>query len=222
MNQVNASAQNHNHSQCLCGNAVPTMAESEQLETAAQRATRLYASQGGALLGWLFDEARRRHQEVQDMARELGVTYGYIAQLRQGTRRVELISHDFAASCASYLGVPAIVVKLVSGSIRISDFAFPCESEEQLVDRAVRAMQDDPQLRACLPGEMAQLPLEVKKMLVAMYAQTSSQDVYGLHALPETVRWLQRAAMLHAESEFEVMAGHRDTSACGESHGDEF
>jgi hypothetical protein len=51
-----------------------------------------------------------------------------------------------------------------------------------------------------------------------MYAETSGQDVYGLQELPETVRWLQRAAVLHVENEFEAMAGHRDTATCSESH----
>jgi transcriptional regulator with XRE-family HTH domain len=215
MNQVNAGEQGH---QYVSGKVAQSMADSGQLETAAERVVRLCGSEGGALTGWLSDEARRRHQEPQEMARQVGVTCGYISQLRQGIRRPEDISHDFAVSCARYLGVPAIVVKLVSGSIRISDFAFPGESEEQLIDRAVRAMQDDPQLRACLPGEMIRLPLEVKKMLVAMYAQTSAQDVFGLHELPETVRWLQRAAVLHVENELEAVAGHRDSSAWGESH----
>ena len=215
MNQVDAGEQGH---QYVSGKAAQSMADSGQLETAAERVVRLCGSEGGALTGWLSDEARRRHQEPQEMARQVGVTCGYLSQLRQGIRRPEDISHDFAVGCARYLGVPAIVVKLVSGSIRISDFAFPGESEEQLIDRAVRAMQDDPQMRASLPGEMVRLPLEVKKVLVAMYAQTSAQDVFGLHELPETVRWLQRAAVLHVENELEAMAGHRDSSGWGESH----
>lgn len=216
MNQVNAGEQGRN--QCLSGNAVQKMAESERPETAAERVVRLCGSEGGALTGWLCDEAHRRNQELQEMARQVGVTYGYISQLRHGIRLTENISHDFSVSCARYLGVPAIVVKLVSGSIRISDFAFPGQSEEQLIDRAVRAMQDNPQLRASLPRETMRLPLEVKKVLVAMYAETSGQDVYGLQELPETVRWLQRAAVLHVENEFEAMAGHRDTATCSESH----
>jgi transcriptional regulator with XRE-family HTH domain len=217
MNQINAASVD-SRKQCLPQQAVQKVADSERPETAAERVVRLCASEGGAFPGWLCDEARRRNQQLQEMAKQVGVTYGYISQLRNGIRRTEDISHNFAVSCARYLGVPAIVVKLVSGSIRISDFAFPGQSEEQLIDRAIRTIQDDPQLRAALPRQMVLLPLEVKKVLVAMYAQTSSQDVFGLHELPETVRWLQRAAVLHVENEFEAVMGHRDTSAEDEFH----
>ena len=212
MNQVNvATAHSDNGQENQHGplNAV----NSQTPETAGERVTRFCRSEGGALVGWLLDDARRRQQEYQDMARELGVTYGYINQLRTGIRMAENISHEFAVACGRYLGVPAIVVKLISGSIRISDFGFPYESEEQVLDRALRAIQADPQLRSALPGELMALPLEAKKMMVMMYAETSSQDVFGLHELPEMLRWLQRAAVNHCENEYEAMAGHRDTSA---------
>lgn len=212
MNQVNVAAAHPGHGQrSQLGHL--NACDSQTPETAAERVLRLCRSGGGALTGWLFDEARLRKQEFQEMARELGVTYGYINQLRTGVRLSENISHDFAVACARYLGVPAIVVKLISGNIRISDFAFPYETEEQLLDRAIRVIQTDPQLRSALPGELMSLPVEVKKMMVMMYAETSTQDVFGLRELPETLRWLQRAAVLQGENEFEAMAGHRDTSA---------
>lgn len=212
MNQVSvAGALQNNVQNSLLGHL--NKGDSQTPETAAERVIRLCRSGGGALTGWLFDEARLRQQEYQDMARELGVTFGYINQLKSGIRLPENISHEFAVACGRYLGVPAIVVKLISGSIRISDFGFPYESEEQVLDRALRAIQADPQLRSALPGELMALPVDVKKMMVMMYVETSSQDVFGLHELPEMLRWLQRAAVNHCENEYEAMAGHRDTSA---------
>ena len=212
MNQVNVAVAHENNVQNpLLGHL--NAGDSQTPETAAERVIRLCRTGGGALMGWLLDDARRREQTLQDMARELGVTSGYINQLRTGIRLPEHISHEFAVACGRYLGVPAIVVKLISGSIRISDFAFPYESEEQVLDRALRAIQSDPQLRSALPGELMSLPLDVKKMMVMMYAETSSQDVFGLHELPEMLRWLQRAAVNHCENEYEAVAGHRDTSA---------
>lgn len=212
MNQVNgAGAHPDNGQKILHGHL--NVSDSQSPETAAERVMRLCRFGGGALTGWLFDEARLRQQELPEMARELGVTSGYINQLKSGIRLPEHISHEFAVACGCYLVVPAIVVKLISGSIRISDFAFPYESEEQVLDRALRSIQADPQLRSALPGELMSLPLDVKKMMVMMYAETSSQDVFGLHELPEILRWLQRAAVLHCENEYEAVAGHRDTSA---------
>ncbi len=66
-----------------------------------ERVSRLYASPGGPLIGWLFDECRRRRQEYREMAACLGVTYGYVNQLRSGLRQARHISDDFAVSCAT-------------------------------------------------------------------------------------------------------------------------
>lgn len=46
----------------------------EAFESPKARVKRLYASEGGVLLGWLADECRRRGQLQQDMAKELNVT----------------------------------------------------------------------------------------------------------------------------------------------------
>ena len=86
-------------------------------ETPKDRVERLYAVDGGPLLGWLMDEAQLRGQLLNEMASALGVTYGYINQLRNGIRKVSHISNEFARSCANYLGVPTVVVKLVSGTM---------------------------------------------------------------------------------------------------------
>lgn len=179
-------------------------------ESKEERVSRLYASPGGPLIGWLFDECRRRRQEYREMAACLGVTYGYVNQLRSGLRQARHISDDFAVSCAHYLGVPPVVVKMVAGRIPMSDFVTPREPEEDALDRAMAQMLDDPVARRNLPADMSQLTLSAKRALVAMYVEASGRDVFGMHQLPEMVRWLQRAATIHDESEAEALRGHRD------------
>ena len=179
-------------------------------ESKGERLSRLYASPGGPLIGWLFDECRRRRQEYREMAACLGVTYGYVNQLRSGIRQARHISDDFAVSCAHYLGVPPVVVKMVAGRIPMSDFVTPREPEVDALDRAMAQMLDDPVARRNLPADMSELTLSAKRALVAMYIEASGRDVFGMHQLPEMVRWLQRAAAIHDESEAEVLRGHRD------------
>lgn len=182
-------------------------------ETCESRVSRLYSAEGGPLMGWMLDEARRRRIDMRDMARELDVTYGYIGQLRVGLRATANISHEFAVSCARFLGVPTVVVLLLAGYLRMSDFAFTAESEEEIVDRALRQVQDDPQVRAAVPVELGRLSLDAKKAVVMMYAESAGADVLNLRELPEILRWLQRAAVINDENAFEAMAGHRDTDA---------
>ncbi|WP_233423803.1 helix-turn-helix domain-containing protein [Paracidovorax citrulli] len=179
-------------------------------ETREQRVARLYAFPGGPLIGWLYDECRRRGQELRQLAEALGVTYGYINQLRSGLRLTRHISDDFAVSCARYLGVPPVVVKMVAGRIPMSDFVQPHEPVEEAMDRAMASMLDDPIARHVLPADLSGLSIEAKQGLVALYIEATGRDVLGARQLPELVRWLQRAATIHDESAGEAVRGHRD------------
>lgn len=179
-------------------------------DSAEGRVRRLYAHQGGPLIGWLLDEARRRGIELQQMAAELGVTYGYIHQLRTGIRRTSSISHDFASACGAFLGVPTVVVLLLAGFLTMRDFAVRALSEEELVDKAVRQMLDDSHVRSFLPVDAASLPLEAKRALVAMYSEVTGADMFEWRELPNMLRWLQRAALVHDENEGCAVRGHRD------------
>jgi hypothetical protein len=176
-----------------------------QEETPEQRAQRLYAGKGGPLVSWLLDEAHRRQQTYRDMAYDLQVTYGYINQLRSGLRSVENISHEFAKACALYLGVPTIVIKLISGSIRMSDFAWPSLSEEEVIDRAYRRMASDPSVKPALPAQSDVLNHAAKKALVMMYSDATGVDLLGVRQMPDIVHWLQRAAVIRDGREGDAM-----------------
>lgn len=188
----------------------PAFGSLSNVETREARVRRLYSAPGGALMGWLLDEASARGHQQLELSRQLGVTVGYLHQLRNGMRQVSHISHDFAKACATYLMVPTIVVKLVSGQIRMSDFAWPNVSEEELVERAFQRLRSDPVVMAVLPVELDSLNYQARRALVLLYSEVSCQDYFALGEVPETVRWLQRAAVLHNESEAAAVHGHRD------------
>lgn len=182
-----------------------TLTHPASSETPKERVERLYAEDGGPLLGWLMDEAQLRGQLLNEMASALGVTYGYINQLRNGIRKVSHISNEFARSCANYLGVPTVVVKLVSGSISLSDFAWPAVDEDMVVERAFQRMLSDPNVRPSLPRNAHKLPVTAKRAMVMMYADITGVDIFGVRQLPDIVHWLQRAAIVHDGHEGQAM-----------------
>ncbi len=182
-----------------------TSKRSKPSETPKERVERLYAEDGGPLLGWLMDEAQLRGQLLNEMASALGVTYGYINQLRNGIRKVSHISNEFARSCANYLGVPTVVVKLVSGSISLSDFTWPAVDEDMVVERAFQRMLSDPNVRPSLPRNAHKLPVPAKRAMVMMYADITGVDIFGARQLPDIVHWLQRAAIVHDGHEGQAM-----------------
>lgn len=182
-------------------------------ESKAERVERIYKSPGGPVLGWLLDEAYKRGDTLNKMAAEIGVTYGYINQLRSGIRSTEHLSQGVCDGMARYLGTCTIVVKLLANQIKLSDFLWRPETEEAAIDRAVREIQDDPKIRQAIPFDLQSLPLDAKRTLVVMYSEVTSHDPFDTRQLPNILFWLQRAAVTHDENEFEAKAGHRDTSA---------
>jgi hypothetical protein len=129
------------------------------------------------------------------MSTSLGVTAGYVEQLAAGIRPIDCIPQSFADSCSRYLNVPTIVVKILAGNIRMSDFLQRFETEEDATDRAIRQIQLDPQLCEVLPKDLAALPLDAKKAIALMHSEVTGSNLFGLRELPETVHWLQRAAL---------------------------
>lgn len=166
-----------------------------QGESPSERLDRLYRHPGGPLMGWLGDEANRKGHSPSEMSRELGVTYGYILQLCSGIRNVEWVSQGFLDACAYYLCVPAIVCKVLSGNIRMSDFLHRADSEQEAVERCLGQLMDDPERRKLLPTDPMSLEIVAKRALVLMSMQIEQDDFLGVKGLPEIVQWLQRSAV---------------------------
>src|SRR5690606_34275580 len=107
--------------------------EKRQAQPSARRLGSIPTEADPPLLRVLLKEAIRRKHQLNEMALSLGVTYGYISQLRTGIRQCEHISHEFAVACSRYLGVPAALVKLWAGRIRAEDFVWPTTAAEQAI-----------------------------------------------------------------------------------------
>lgn len=153
-------------------------------DSAEERVASIYSSAGGPLVGWLLDECKQRGQLPGDMAQELGVTSGYINQLRSGLRKSENISREFAVSCARYLGVPPVVVMIVSGRISMQDFVCPTQPPEPVLQRAFNAMLEDPVVRALLPADVGHLNADARQALVRLNGNTTGHDVRGCESCP--------------------------------------
>ena len=134
---------------------------------ASERWKRLYAAPGGPLMGWLFEEAELQGLQVEDLARELCVTKGYLLQLRSGVREAANVSADFAAACAMFLDVPTVVVLVVAGHLKLVDFV-RASHFDRWVESTVDAAGADPVHLACGavvgPEELRLLPLMVEAL----------------------------------------------------------
>ena len=154
------------------------------------------ARPGGLLLASLIRCANERRHQLNDMARELGVTYGYVNQLRNGIRNTYKVSDDFALACARYLGVPRLTVLMMAGRVTPED-AF--ESEEMFateISRAMGFLVDDPEWGHLVTPELRKSSLESQYLLVRMYEKATGKVLMRGHldvkTLAEEIRKLKQ------------------------------
>lgn len=142
---------------------------------------------GGLLLAALIRCANERRQQLSDLARELGVTYGYLSQLRTGLRPTNQVSDDFALSCCHYLGVPRMTVLMLAGRIAPED-AF--ESQEVLAAQIPRAMAfvcDDPDWGPLVPPEIRDSSPEAHFLVVRLYEEATGKRLLPDRLNPQTL-----------------------------------
>jgi hypothetical protein len=173
-------------------------------ENAEDRAVRLYKTPHGALLAWLYDEARNRGDNIMALCKELDVSPSYIHQLRTGKRSIANASDNFFRACAEYIGVPRIVVKLLAGQLTMSDFLLPNVSEEDQVRRAMSQVLKDNHARLLIPEGFEKFPIGAQKAILGMYAESSGMDLVGYGQLPQMLHYLQRAAIIIDDRQGEV------------------
>lgn len=145
------------------------------------------ARPGGLLLAALIRTADERRQQLNDMARDLGVTYGYINQLRNGLRKVDQISDGFALSCAQYLGVPRMTVLMLAGRVKPEDLF---EHQEMLVtevDRAMSFLTTDPVWGPMITPELRGTGVESRFGLVRLYEEATGKVLMDKRLKPETL-----------------------------------
>jgi len=190
----------------------------EQPEPPAQRLRRLHRHPAGPLVAWLLDDAKLRLHNDGRLAQELGVTDEQLQLLEQGQARELLQDRAFIGKAARYLGIPPITVRLLTGDITIRDFATAAEPEEQVIEREFARFCANPQLRALVPEACDEPSLDYQRFLLDVHATHRELDWPELPRLPEILRWLQRAAVMHNANE--IVAATGESGEAGGGGGD--
>lgn len=169
----------------------------EDVEAPGRRLKRLYQHPGGPLVGWLLDDAEIRRHSKSALAERLGIDVDALNRLEGGLEPELLRDLGFLGRVSAYLGVPRITARLLSGDISIRDFSTRAESETQRIEREFARFLAVSDLRALVVDDPATLPLDFKRFLLDVHATHRELDWPELPQLPETLRWLKRAAVVH-------------------------
>ena len=145
------------------------------------------ARPGGILLAMLVSRANELGDSLGDLAKALNVTYGYIAQLRNGFRKPENISDSFATACAAYLGVPRLAVLLAAGRVRPLDVYEDPHEVMASLPHALKFMQSDGRFAGLMPPEVFEVSSELQLFIVTLYEAATDRKLLPGHLSRETV-----------------------------------
>lgn len=154
---------------------------------------------GAALLVWISRVAASRGHKMTEVASALGVTYGYLVQLKRGIRETPRISIEVVEAAAKYLVCPPILVKLAAGQIALKDFYSSRDKMADDIDAAIAHIAADPDYSFLLPPRVDSLSQDVKASLVMLY-----QDATGRDLLFRKIGWTRILELVRQMLEVEL------------------
>lgn len=173
---------------------------------------------GGVLLSMLIQRANELGHQLGDMAKQLGVTYGYISQLRSGLRKTHQISETFATSCALYLGAPRMTVLLASGRVKPEDVFSDPNEMLNLLPRAIQFIRQDPEFGPLMPADLQNADQRLQYFVVSLYEKATNRSLLpGRENAAELGRQIENFNAYRAQMIEQVEAGRARNALSDES-----
>lgn len=163
---------------------------------------------GGKLMGALLACASQRGHTLEQLGNELGVTYGYLSQLRSGVRPVGGIRIKVARQCARYLGIAPIKVLMMSGKLDEQDFMDPADDRRSQLIAALDAIYGDARWGQFITESLKDADEKIQRAVVRMFEEaTDTQLLPAVAAYAEGGgRQLGDAGVLTGEGQLEELA----------------
>lgn len=149
------------------------------------------------LLRALIARADRNGDTMQHLAATLGVSYERLNQWRRGLSHIAHAKRSVHENAARYLGIPMILVQVLSERITLSDLFWPSQDNlEFKVEAEIRKLYEDPFLGAFIPRELSGVPSSVKLFVLFLYRELNSSGTGRLEL--GSASWLRavRDAMI--------------------------
>jgi len=136
---------------------------------------------GARLLQLLFSEANMRGLQIRELASNLGVSAGYLHQLRTGLKPVPGISRQLSENIRVFLGVPRITVLLAAGIVQHEDFYADSDQMETYLLNAEEFIRSDPVYGPLVPTDFHDHSGDLRMLVIRLY-----ENATGHRLLPES------------------------------------
>lgn len=147
------------------------------------------------LMQILFEKAKFRGDTINDLAKEFGLTYGYLIELVQATRAVSGLTNQVCREIAEYLEVPAILILLLADKVGIEDMLIPGE-------RGISAFNSKRMIVKKLKQDLVQLDIQKGIpdtsifWMGLLYKETQDDDLLNCNGFGHLMSCLTKAAIL--------------------------
>jgi hypothetical protein len=115
--------------------------------------------------------------QLQELAKELGMTYGYIHQLRTGKKPIPGISERVVDACASFLKIPRMAVLVAADIVRMDDIYAAAEFNEPMLKSALKFIQTDPAWGPLMPPAVFEVDRKLQHFLILLYEEATGRTL---------------------------------------------
>lgn len=139
------------------------------------------------LLRALVAQATKRGDTLAMLAKALGVTYERLAQWRRNESAIRNAHASVHEKAAQYLGIPSVLVLVMSGGIGLNSFVWP--STGLFTDRVARELErlrQNPFLGPFVPSELATATPAVQLFVAFLFHELGGEAAQ----IQQGSRWL--------------------------------
>lgn len=149
--------------------------------------TKIEASRpGSTLLKLIYEEGFNRGLNITEIADEIGVSSGYMCQLRNGIRAVPNISDEVMQKISTFLQMPKFTLWLAAEQVKLSDFYEPTTLDHS-IKVALADMSLDPQWAGIIPGSLVEADPKIKLLTIRLYEKATGKKLIPFQTFPEDI-----------------------------------
>lgn len=142
---------------------------------------------GAVLLGLLIEAANNQGYGTSELAEELGVTYAYLAALRNGKNPIPKIGDELVDRIAAFLQLPKVAVMLAAGQLHPQDFYQQPDIVRHHLMPALKFIQSDSQFGRLLPPSVFNAEPALQHLIITLYEQATGRTLIPTRINPEEI-----------------------------------
>lgn len=147
---------------------------------------------GAKLIATLLERAYTRRIGMNELAKELGITYQHFSLVRRKPEGVPKFGDEVIERAARFLDVPKVTVMLLADQLKITDFDQKPEDLKMNLENALRFIQGDPKIGPYVPLTIFVADTQLQLLVVTLYELATGRVLIPSKKTPEEIAALHK------------------------------